>query len=292
MSVMSRSNPSRLPIELQRLIFEAAAKEDRRTARQIGLVARYVRNWVEPILYACVIVRSQKHAAALLDVIHAKPRYFYGPIVKSLGISDSVTLQQSKAILIECSQEVVDLAVWTNSTRNPTVFLPFVRSYSVERLSLKSQHPSELSIPPNLLASLTHLMILDGPYTWFQMREAARHGKIKRACNPECASASGQFGSLTHFAVCSQNWGSMQSILNVAMNLKYFVIVVSPQFKAAPLILRRIREIGDRRMVLVEYLQTVENWEDSVRGAKRSIWECAEKLVDSGYLAEETKWNA
>ncbi|KAG6905911.1 hypothetical protein DXG01_016967 [Tephrocybe rancida] len=275
----------RFPDELQRVIFEIAARADGTTARQLVLVARHVRTWIEPILYECVIVRSQQHASSLSETISAKPPGFFEPIVKSLGISDSVTLQQSKTILAACSQNVVNFAVWVNA-RNPTVFLPFIRSHTIQRLTLKAQpqHPSELCFPRTLLASLTHLMILDGPYTWFQLREAAR--RAKDPSDLDYKSATAQFRSLTHFAVCSQNWGSTQSILKVATNLKYFVVIVPPQFKAAGVIAQRIEEIGDRRMVLMEHEQTIENWEASIRGVRIGVWERAEKLVREGYFAE------
>ncbi|KAG6843899.1 hypothetical protein H0H87_011907 [Tephrocybe sp. NHM501043] len=290
MSKSEGATQGRFPDELQRLIFETAARADGTTARQLVLVARHVRTWIEPILYGCIIVRSQRHAAALFDTINTKPQDFFGPIVKSLAINDSVTLQQSKAILSACSENVLHFAVWVNA-RNPTVFLPFIRSHSIRRLSLKSAHASELCFPPTLLASLTHLVILDGPYTWFQMREVAQ--RVKDLNKPKCQSATAQFQSLTHFAVCSQNWGMAQPILKVAVNLKYFVVIVPPQFKAAPVIAQRIQEIGDQRMVLVEHSHTIDNWEASIRGTRIGVWERAEKLVQEGYFAEHgdvRKW--
>ncbi|KAG6861479.1 hypothetical protein C0995_016258 [Termitomyces sp. Mi166 len=280
-----------LPDELQRLIFETAARGDSNIARQLVLVCRHVRTWIEPILYECIIVRSQQQAEAFFKTIAAKPQGFFGPIVNSLAIGDSVTLQQSKTVLATCSQNVVNFAVWANA-RNPTVFLPFVRSHSARRLSLRSTHSAELSFPPTLLATLTHLMVLDGPYSWFQMREALR--KTKNAITSECLSAAAQFRSLTHFATCSQNWGNTQPLLKLAANLRYFVVIVPPQFKAAPVIAQRIQEIGDRRMVLVEYSLTIANWEGSIRGSIPSVWEQAEKLVKDGYFAEHgdvRKWN-
>ncbi|KAG5725557.1 hypothetical protein E4T56_gene10066 [Termitomyces sp. T112] len=279
-----------MPSELQRLIFETAARRDRSVARQLILVSQNVRTWIEPILYECIIVRSQQHAEALFKTIAAKSQAL-GSFVKSLAIGDSVTLQQSKDILAACSQNVVNFAVWTNS-RNPSVFLPFVRSLSIRRLSLRSTHSAELSVPLILLAALTHLMILDGPYSWFQMREAVQDAK--NAINSGYPSAAAQFRSLTHFATCSQNWGNTQSLLKLAANLRYFIVVVSPYSKAAPMIAQRIQEIGDRRMVLVEYSPTIESWESSTRGLSSSVWERAEKLVKDGYFAEHgdvRKWN-
>ncbi|KAF8069962.1 hypothetical protein FPV67DRAFT_994905 [Lyophyllum atratum] len=283
--------PDRFPDDLQRLIFEIAARADGKTARRLVLVARHVRKWIEPILYECLIIRSQREGTLLFETIGSKPRGFFATHVKSLAIGDSVTFQRSKAILAACSQNIVNLAVWGN-TRNPTIFLPFIRSQNIRRLSLMSQHSSELSFPPSLLSSLTHLMILDGPYSWFQIREAARHRKSSDVTDPEYHNAIALFRSLTHFGVCSQNWGRAQTILKVAGNLKYFVVILPPHFRATTIIAQRIQEIGDRRVVLVEHTHTMESWEASVRG-EAGIWERAEKLVKEGYFAEHgdvRKW--
>jgi len=80
----------------------------------------------------------------------------------------------------------------------------------------------------------------------------------------------------------------MQTVLKVAENLKYFVVVVPPGFRAATVIAQRIKEMGDRRVVLVEHSHTIENWEASVRG-EVGVWERAEKLVKEGYFAEHGK---
>ncbi|KAG6899152.1 hypothetical protein C0993_000225 [Termitomyces sp. T159_Od127] len=279
MLVVDGTAQGRVPDELQRMIFETAARGDDTVARQLILVSRNVRT-------------CQQHAEAFFETIVVRPQGFFSPIVTSLAIGDSVTLQQSKAILAACSQSVVNFAVYTNA-RNPSIALPFIRSHSVRQLSLKSTHCAELSFPPTLLANLSHLTILDGPYSWFQMREAVRNAKnaIKSGC---LGTTAHPFMSLTHFATCSQNWGSTQPLLKLAAKLRYFIVVVPPYFKAAPVIAQRIQEIGDRRMVLVEYSPTIDNWESSIRGTTPGIWERAEKLVEDGYFAENVdvrKWD-
>ncbi|KAG6836546.1 hypothetical protein H0H93_006926 [Arthromyces matolae] len=306
----------RVPHELQRSIFETAARDDTKVARRLAFVSKHVRAWIEPILYECIILRSRRHVSALSDTISIKPKGFFTPIVHSLAIGDSLTLAQSKTILAACSQNIVNLAVWSN-TRNPTVFLPFVKSHCIRRLALRSHQPSELSFPPTLLASLTHLMILEGPYTWFQLREAARNVKLNNnttsttKCpattpdpNPNTTTTT-QFNSLSHFAVSPQTWGLTQPLLNtlLAPNLKYFVILVPSCYKAKQVIAERVREIGDRRMVIVECEVTMENWEGAVRGRenlKGSVWEgeekgvwgVAAKMVREGRFAqgEDGKW--
>lgn len=191
-----------------------------------------------------------------------------------------MTFQQSKAILAECSQHLINFAVWSTN-RNPSIFLPFVRSPTIRRLSLKAQHASELTIPPSVLAALTHLLVLDGPYTWFHLRQAAHLVKSADASDPERCSATALFRSLTHFGVCSQNWGSMQAVLKVAENLKYFAVIVPPQCKSSGVIAQRIAELDDSRVVLVEYSQSMENWEEDVRGGT-GVWEHVERLVNDG----------
>ncbi|KAG5642478.1 hypothetical protein DXG03_002728 [Asterophora parasitica] len=346
----------RLPEDLQRLIFEIAARADTPTARHLVLVASHVRKWIDPILYSCVIVRTQADAALLLSTLPSKltpsATHLY-PQIKptALALGASLTLTQSKALLSLLSAHLSDLAVWGGPGRNPTIFLPFVKSTTatagngsgagLRRLALRSQHPCELNFPPSLLSGLTHLMILDGPYTWFQMREASRrHTLAKSQSNasshkPLPASTSTStpstlsppspphsnsnssthqrlglpsddppdptptptlFTSLTHFAVCTQNWGSTHALLRraVAPHLTHFVVVlsVSPS-RSHPssshshaTIAQRIEELGDRRVVLVEHEMSVESWREGVGGGEGGLWARAERLVRDGYFAE------
>ncbi|KAJ6609053.1 hypothetical protein B0H10DRAFT_2065766 [Mycena sp. CBHHK59/15] len=53
---MSTSNAPDLPLELEREIFEMAAKADVRTALRLAVVARRVQTWIEPIIYSRVVV--------------------------------------------------------------------------------------------------------------------------------------------------------------------------------------------------------------------------------------------
>lgn len=221
--------------------------------------------------------------------MRTKPRGFFDENVRSLAFGSSVTFQQAKPILAECSRRITDFAVW-GENRNPSVFLPFVLSLNLRRLSLKSQNASELNIPPAVLSSLTHLIILDGPYSWYHLRNAIHLVKSTDTSSPDSRDATAMFQSLTHFGVCSQNWGGTQSILKVAKNLKYFAVIVPPHFKASTIIGQRIAELGDRRVVLVEYSQTIENWEASVRGGQ-SVWDRVEKLVADGRFSEQGEEN-
>ncbi|KAF9462356.1 hypothetical protein BDZ94DRAFT_1166034 [Collybia nuda] len=300
--------PHDFPTDVQRLIFEIAARRDGRCALQLVLVARHVRSWIDPILYECIIVRTQHEASALLETMCTKPPGFFDGPVRALAFGSTITFQQAKPILATSSSHITDFAVWGES-RNPSVFLPFVRSTTLRRLSLRAQNAAELNIPPAVLSELTHLVVLGGPYSWYHLRNAIH---IVKACASvgdagasasapvtgptaptaapasDTAAATRMFQSLTHFGVCSQNWGSTQAILKVAKHLKYFAVLVPPHYKAAPTIRQRIAELGDRRVVLVEYEQTVGSWEVDVRGGA-SVWDKVERLVGEGRFSERAE---
>ncbi|KAJ7753942.1 hypothetical protein DFH07DRAFT_506087 [Mycena maculata] len=54
-----------LPVELQRKIFETAARADMGTALRLAVVSTWVQAWVEPIIYARVVVARKDNPAAL-----------------------------------------------------------------------------------------------------------------------------------------------------------------------------------------------------------------------------------
>ena len=228
---------------------------------------------IEPILYNTLVVRRKLDASRLLETMKTKPPMFFDANVRSLAFGSTVTFLQAKAILANCSQQIVNCAVW-GFDRNPSIFLPFIRFPSLRRLSLTSHSPSELNIPPGILSSLTHL-ILGGPYTWYHLRNALHHLKHTDEDHTDHITATALFPNLTHFGVDSQNWGSAQSLLKVATNLKYFAIIVPLQFKAMSTITQRIAELGDRRVVVVEYNYSIENWEGSARGGV-DLWDRVE----------------
>ena len=243
---------------------------------------------IEPILYETIIIRSKLGASRLLETMNTKPPVFFEANVKSLAFGNSVTVLQAKAMLVKCSPLIVNFAAWGF----PSIFLPFIRLPSLRHLSLVAHFQSELNIPPGTLLSLTHL-VLHGPYRWHHLRNAIHHLKHTDEDHTDYITATALLPNLTHFGVDSQNWGSAQSLLKIAKNLKYFAIIVPTQSKALGTINSRIVELGDRRVVLVEYDLDIENWETSVRGGA-GIWDRVEQLVNSGHFSEQgdcTTWS-
>lgn len=273
------SVPPSFPDELQRLIFEIAARKSGVCALKLVVLDRRVRIWIEPIIYESIVVRNKLSASRLLETMKMKPPMLFDANVRSLAFGSTVTFLQAKAILEKCSRRIMNFAVW-GFDRNPSIFLPFIRLPSLRRLSLTSHSPSELNIPPGVLSSLTHL-ILDGPYTWYHLRNAIHHLKHTDEDHTDHITATALFPNLTHFCVDSLNWGSAQSLLKIAKNLKYFAIIVPLRFKAIPIITQRIVELGDPRVVVMEHDYNIKHWEGSVRGGA-DVWDQVEQLVNKG----------
>ncbi|KAJ7449043.1 hypothetical protein B0H11DRAFT_2247351 [Mycena galericulata] len=64
-----------LPVELEREIFEMAAKADVGTALRLALVARRVQSWIEPIIYSRVVVAEAPEVAVLPREVRALRAY-------------------------------------------------------------------------------------------------------------------------------------------------------------------------------------------------------------------------
>ncbi|KAF7325774.1 hypothetical protein MKEN_00427900 [Mycena kentingensis (nom. inval.)] len=73
----STSDNVRLPIELERLIFELAASQWPSQIPRLLLVAQRVRRWLEPRLYHTLITDASPKARALQTLIYTKPTGFF-----------------------------------------------------------------------------------------------------------------------------------------------------------------------------------------------------------------------
>jgi len=78
------------PVELVRYILELAATNDTSTAYSISLLSHCVHAWIDPILYACITLRSPTSFAAAL---HSKSAEFLSTHVKFLRLEHADVLQ-------------------------------------------------------------------------------------------------------------------------------------------------------------------------------------------------------
>ncbi|KAJ7108787.1 hypothetical protein C8R44DRAFT_986709 [Mycena epipterygia] len=199
-----------LPVELEREIFEIAAKADVGTALRLALVARRVQAWIEPIIYSRVVVahapeaaavtrvpritlarqisRAQKprkapkvHVPRFIRTIPFRPASFFERHVKRLDLGN-LTEPELVTVLTTCTG-ILELG-WWGSTLTAPVALAF-GALSLHRLSVDHSfnfHFPGINVAP-MFATITHLDI-----TWIDHILPPRLPPLEK------------FTALTHFS--------------------------------------------------------------------------------------------
>ncbi|KAF8649081.1 hypothetical protein AX16_006028 [Volvariella volvacea WC 439] len=174
----------RLPQELERIIFEIAARSDRnRTLPVLVRVARRVREWLQAILYDTVVLLNADFYEGSKSPFHHPPRFPSGAqilYVRNLLVSHMDNPVDSepdwKELLPKC-HNLEDLAIWSlNSTPDadtlPTLIsaiqspLRTVTSHGLLRLSitLSDLFPDgPVDFSHEIFRDLTHLEVLSFP---------------------------------------------------------------------------------------------------------------------------------
>ncbi|KDR75031.1 hypothetical protein GALMADRAFT_69601 [Galerina marginata CBS 339.88] len=291
-----------LPNEIQRPIFEYAAKLDGRCAFNLGQVARYVYLWIQPILYERIVVRSPRAASCLLRTFRSKPRGYFERITKSLAFDNSVTLQQAKPILAECSRRIFLLSLFRTSNAEDS-FLKFVRSPFLRRLTLvfseqDDQAPflyrlAPYEMPFELLSSLTHLAIVieysHGP--WMNLVLASQFSMNANITSYMNAQAA--FQNLTHFAISSARFFAVVPIKKIAHNIRYFGVLAPCNLSqwGSDALIQSVRGTGDHSIVVLYDLGVADSWNVLDSFAPSEFWKTIEHLVDGGYISDKgEKW--
>ncbi|KAJ7610395.1 hypothetical protein FB45DRAFT_1121425 [Roridomyces roridus] len=152
--------------DILRAIFETAAREDGRSALNLALVSRCVRNWVEIVLYSTVRLSRQRTTNNFLRTIetsHDKPGCYFSIHVKSLSIVYDMPVDQIRRIGQICSG-IQNLTTWFISTER----LPLAQCLSevgVRPKRLAAWHGVLCSPDPHLnlpfFTQLTHLTVVN-----------------------------------------------------------------------------------------------------------------------------------
>ncbi|KAJ7630385.1 hypothetical protein FB45DRAFT_1058395 [Roridomyces roridus] len=156
----------KLPADLERIIFELAAHEDRQTTLDIILVARRCRAWIERILYRSLVVcQSSWGLPILLRTLESDPDRF-AELIKDVRIDPYITLNTPAVsrILSICTGIVhlVDLSYG----RTP---LSVIHPLRLERMCISLdaiESTPEHAFRSPAFTRLTHLQLLDPPKTW------------------------------------------------------------------------------------------------------------------------------
>ncbi|KAJ7193017.1 hypothetical protein GGX14DRAFT_479244 [Mycena pura] len=175
-----------LPAELEREVFEMAAKVDIGTALRLALVARRVQTWIEPIIYARVVVArppdaddahwqrslgavfaARRRAKAktanagkprvlrFIRTVPLRPASFFARHVKVLHVGN-LTEPELITVLSTCTG-ISELGWWSC---NPTAALvPALNLTSLRRLSVDQTYDFNLPGMNNHWTTITHLDI-------------------------------------------------------------------------------------------------------------------------------------
>ncbi|KAJ7112772.1 hypothetical protein C8R43DRAFT_1040472 [Mycena crocata] len=179
-----------LPVELEREIFELAAKADVRTALRLAIVARRVQVWVEPIIYSRVVVAHAPAASLQLSYAHDiqwersargrrskkapqipvlrfirtipfRPASFFARHVKQLLLGN-LTEPELVTVLSTCTG-IAELGWWSSTATAPV--MAALATLKIDRLSVDRSFDLLAAATPAaaMFANVTHLDITMEP---------------------------------------------------------------------------------------------------------------------------------
>ncbi|KAJ7059551.1 hypothetical protein C8F01DRAFT_1144957 [Mycena amicta] len=267
---------ARLPIELEREIFELATRLYPASGFTVLLVARRVQIWIEPLLYRSLQLTRQK-ATTLLKL---KPPGFLTYNVRHL------TLRGANAdwgALVEVCNKATHLAIGSGILSNPPLLLAFLSLRHLRRLACHGHELSAGSLDASLpvYALITHLELFDD------------------LTSPDilepwiCA-----LPSLTHLALHHRPaWATVHRLLGAegfSRQLQVLVIV-SISMPAIP------STLTDPRLVITRD-DTLNGWESWDKGVLdcHNFWDVAEEFIackrksliqNSSFLAQREEGN-
>ncbi|KAF8153857.1 hypothetical protein B0H34DRAFT_676757 [Crassisporium funariophilum] len=173
---------SELPEDIERLIFERAARDDRTAALEtLVFVNHRVRKWwtkwltaqlvlyayrVEYIIYETVVLSDAKHARLFLEGLEYKHPEFAAGAVKILALPTRVSIDTSSRILTACKN--VQHLSWLPTNPMPTEIVSLV--VALPLISLRARLMSFVGDDPDFSApvfdGLTTLFVADHDLAW------------------------------------------------------------------------------------------------------------------------------
>ncbi|THU90900.1 hypothetical protein K435DRAFT_863925 [Dendrothele bispora CBS 962.96] len=128
-----------LPSELEREIFELAARTHKGTALNLALVSRRTQIWMERLLYQSIVLDSTDQLRHFLRTVAVRPPSFFAEYVKRLYLTTFVDLDTALQLLSVCTG-ITHLTSWAGP----------------ETPTLKEQLPVNCHTPPaSLLSALS-----------------------------------------------------------------------------------------------------------------------------------------
>ncbi|KAJ7451183.1 hypothetical protein FB451DRAFT_1526368 [Mycena latifolia] len=172
-SECAESEP-RLPADLERMIFEAAAHDDPATALRLILVTQRARAWIEPLLYHTLLLcqsswrlplllRTLPRAAHWVRALHIAP--YIAP--NAPCIARALSLCPHVEALEDRSYGRTPLALLVRMRlRRLCIGLDTVDGLHLYSDLDSAKFPLDLAFSVAAFARLTHLHLLDAPSRW------------------------------------------------------------------------------------------------------------------------------
>ncbi|KAJ7626082.1 hypothetical protein FB45DRAFT_922904 [Roridomyces roridus] len=191
-----------LPYELEREIFELAARAHPKFAPRLALVSSYVQTWVETVIYELIVLGASSSKPDLFwRTFSSRPASFFDKRIRTLHLGTGVSHTQARSLLAVCTN-LTSLTCWSNplpSGAKLRASLPHVlHRLSINAIALWGTGASlgpDVSDP--LFARLTHLEIVNPP-SWFDW---------------SCLLVPGALPCLTHLAFGDLSFPHASSII-------------------------------------------------------------------------------
>ncbi len=147
-----------IPVDIARHILEVASFWDQSTARQLVLVSKHVRQWIDPLLYRSVEIACAKDCRLFIRTIESRSHTDPGFMAKNVKVlclsEDGNSFSRITYILSHCTA-VQNLAIFSTPDN-----VPFEHIYALENLQyLALSLPKAVAYFPFMPHKVSHLEI-------------------------------------------------------------------------------------------------------------------------------------
>ncbi|KDR67513.1 hypothetical protein GALMADRAFT_258131 [Galerina marginata CBS 339.88] len=162
-----------LPYDLERDIFELAARAFPGHAVKLCTISRYVQEWMERIIYETVVLDLPLFTTKLfLRTFYSRPTNFFARNVKRLYMTNFLAFPEAREIVAACAG-LTDLVCWADPiSKSQGNFVDLLSPACIRHLSVKidalwgistSQSHFKRQFTPHLFPNLSHLEIVNPP---------------------------------------------------------------------------------------------------------------------------------
>ncbi|KAJ7603287.1 hypothetical protein DFH06DRAFT_1488155 [Mycena polygramma] len=294
------SSTGKLPLELERVIFEIAA-QDRTTIPPLLLVAHRVRLWqmisgsasqnissypvsslcirLEPMLYKVLRLDTVAVTVSAIKSIQLRPADFLASIVRHVLVYSSThsLSRDDFASFLQSCPGITTLAILGN-VLGPYL-LPILGAMQIQRLSLDvgqlfrdeasgEEEPINLEHP--LFSTVTHLDVFDDFETFVDDPEVASEWVQSLCALP----------ALTHLAFSTPAMEVLRSALDSCPGLRVLLVAFpATEIDDAKGYMEYVApDVTDMRFVVATYADYYDDWETGARGG-HDIWAHAEEFI-------------